>query len=287
MLPFRILRPRSALEVMALLDEYRGGARLLLGGTDLTVGLRHGIITAETVIDLKRVQDLPSGIEATDGVLRVGANVLMADLVSHPLVGKHFPALVEAASVVGSPQIRNRATLVGNICNASPAADTVPVLVVYGAEVHILGPGGTRAVPVVDFIVGNRKLDLGTDEFVDCVRLPLPDAPFGAAFDRITRRRGVDLATVNMCCGIGPDGKAKLAIGAASPRPLLIPDQDGIFSDETAGPADREAALEALVSQAAPISDVRASAEYRRFMLKVLGRRTQRKARERYDALAG
>jgi len=278
---FEYHRPSSLSEAAALLERHGTDARLLAGGTDLTVGLRHHLIAPKVVIDLKRINDIAAGIEITDGSLRISAKTTMAKLVRNALVQHHFPALVESADVVGSPQIRNRATLIGNICNASPAADTVPVLCVYGASVIVYGKGGEREVPVVDFIQGNRKIDLQRGELVVAVKLPIPKTAFGAAFDRVTRRRGVDLATVNLCCGIGPSGRAVLALGAVSPRPLLLEDADGAFSNIDAAAAERMAGLDGLVGQAAPISDVRASADYRRAMLKVLAERTLARAQDR------
>ena len=158
----------------------------------------------------------------------------LSEIEAHDIVRIRLPALAEAAAVVGSLQIRNRATLVGNVCNASPAADTVPVLAVYGAFVRMRGPGGERSLPVVDFIEGNRQTALTAGELVTAVSIPLPDCPFGAAFARITRRRGVDLATVNLCCGIDAAGVTRFAFGAVSARPLLLQDADGILADTSA-----------------------------------------------------
>ena len=281
MQPFDYFRPRSLSEATTLLSDFGSAARLLAGGTDLTVGLRHQLISPKVVVDLKRIAEFAAGIAVAEGGLFVPATVTMAKLVGNTLVRQHFSALVEAAAVVGSPQIRNRATLVGNICNASPAADTVPALVVYGASVVIHGKGAAREVPVIDFIQGNRRINLQPGELVVAVRLPIPQGPFGAAFGRITRRRGVDLATTAVCCGIGPSGKAMLALGAVSPRPLLVEDKDGVFSNPDMAVAERMARLDGIVGHAAPISDVRATAGYRRAMLKVLAGRTFDRARQR------
>lgn len=280
MLPFAYHRPKRLTDVIALLSSLPGGARLLAGGTDLTVGLRHGSTEARDVIDLKRVADLQADIAVSATEIRVCATVTMTRLVEHPVVARVFPALAEAAVVVGSRQIRNRATLAGNICNASPAADTVPVLALLDASVHILGPDGARAVPVVDFVQGNRKIDLRAGELVTAVVLPIPEAPQGAAFDRITRRRGVDLATVNLCCRIDAAGRLRLAFGAAAPRPLVVDDTEDMV-DRAGSASEEAAALDALLGIATPISDVRATAAYRMAMLRVLAERTLARARER------
>src|SRR5208282_5334040 len=222
MQPFNYVKPTRLREVIGLLKEHGASVRLLAGGTDLTVGLRQGEIAPRMVIDVKRTVDLPPTISQADGWLTISATAVLSDVLRHEAVRLHFPALAESASVVGSIQIRNRATLVGNICNASPAADTVPVLVVHGAVVNVVGPGGERRLPVVDFIQGNRRTALATGELATSVSIPFPNQPFGAAFARITRRRGVDLATVNLCCGIDSAGLTTFGFGAVSPRPLLL-----------------------------------------------------------------
>ena len=281
MRPFRWVRPTSLQEVIGFLEEHGAAAVLLAGGTDLIVGLRDGKIAPRVIIDVKRTSDLPPIITEADGWLTISATVALSDVESHETVRFHFPALAEAAAVVGSIQIRNRATLVGNVCNASPAADTVPVLAVYGAFVKVLGPGGERRLPIVDFIQGNRRTALAAGELATAVSIPFPNQPFGAAFARITRRRGVDLATVNLCCGIDNAGVTTFAFGAVSPRPLLLRDAGGALADPFAAAEAKAIALDALISKASPITDVRASAQYRLAMLRVLAKRAQRRAAER------
>jgi len=280
-LPFRCIRPTRVEEVIDLLEQHGEAAALLAGGTDLVVALRDRKIVPRVVIDLKRTNDLPPVISAVDGWLTIGATVPLSEIESHEIVRLRFPALAEAAAVVGSIQIRNRATLVGNICNASPAADTVPVLAVYGTVVKVLGPAGERHLPVVDFIKGNRRTALAPGEIVTAVSIPLPKQPFGAAFARMTRRRGVDLATVNLCCGVNHAGVTTFAFGAVSARPLLVRDAEGILADPRAAADAKANALDCLIAKASPITDVRASAEYRRAMLRVLAQRVQRRAGER------
>ncbi|MFJ6453952.1 FAD binding domain-containing protein [Paenarthrobacter sp. NPDC091669] len=282
MQPFAYARPGSIAETVDLLSAHPE-ARLLAGGTDLTVGLRDGRITPPLVVDLKRIEDLPPVIEATGSQVRVSATAQLTDLVADKAVQKHFPALVEAADVVGSIQIRNRATLAGNICNASPAADTVPALAVYGAAVVVAGPDGEREMPVVDFIQGNRRTALGPGEFVIAVVLPIPQEPPGVAFARMTRRRGVDLATINLCCRVDRSGAVSYAFGAVSPKPLLVC-EPGVLTDPESTPEQKERALAVLVAHAKPITDVRASASYRLAMVNVLGRRTLKIAVQRLNA---
>jgi CO/xanthine dehydrogenase FAD-binding subunit len=279
--PFRYLRPTRLQEVIDLLEEHGTAARLLAGGTDLTVDLHYGKSTPPVVIDIKRAADLSPFITEADGWLTISATVPLSDIERHKSVRRYFPALAEAAAVVGSVQIRNRATLVGNVCNASPAADTVPVLAVYGATTKVLGRSGERSMPLVDFIQGNRRTALAVGELVTAVSLPFPKEPFGSAFARVTRRYGVDLATVNLCCGVDRSRVTTFAFGAVSPRPVVLRDSEGVLADPSAAAAAKSVVLDALISRTSPITDVRASAEYRLAMLKVLAQRTQRRAAER------
>jgi CO/xanthine dehydrogenase FAD-binding subunit len=276
---FAYAAPRTLAETFDLLGE-QPGARLLGGGTDLLVGLRKRTIAAPVVVDLKRVVELDAGVEVAGDVIRIGALATMTDVGGHPAVVDRFPALVEAASVVGSIQIRNRATLAGNLCNASPAADTAPPLLVADARVELVGPRGDRTLPLDEFVLGPRRTALAPGELVRSVVVPLPPHPVGSAFGRITRRRGVDLATVNLACSVGPDGAVRFAYGAVGPRPFLATDPSGdlVHADD---PAVVDERLRTLAARATPVTNVRASRAYREAMLLVLSRRALETARAR------
>ena len=150
---FAYERPATLAEAVALLDAHGPDARVLAGGTDLVIRLRDGSARPRVVIDVKRIAELSPEIREHDGIVTIGATTVMTDLAESKLVRRLFEALAEAAAVVGSVQIRNRATLAGNICNASPAADTAPPLLVYGAVVVAAGPQGTRRIPISEFFV--------------------------------------------------------------------------------------------------------------------------------------
>ena len=270
---FSYVRPTTVDETVALLDEYGTDAKLLAGGTDLLVNLRSHRMLPRLIIDVKRVAELTTGIEEADGALRFSATASMTDVIGDERVRRYYPALVEAAAVVGSIQIRNRATLAGNVCNASPAADTVPALLVYGAEVTVMGRSGTRHVLLDDFLVGPGETVLEVGEIVTAISLPIPSRPAGATFGRVTRRRGVDLATISLCCLVDSDGTTTFAYGAVAPRPFLVRDHSGLLADRGADERARAATLREMIGHASPITDVRASAEYRQAMLDVMSRR--------------
>jgi CO/xanthine dehydrogenase FAD-binding subunit len=271
-------RPTSRADALAVLAEGGGRARALVGGTDLLVGLRHHHDVADVLVDLKGVTDLPEPVVVTDDAVLVGPTYTMGELVTHPVVGAWFPALVEAALTVGSVGIRNRASLIGNSCNASPAADTAPPLLVHGARVTISSLDGDRTASLDEFFLGPRRTLCGPGELVTRLELPRPAAGSSSAFRRLTRRRGVDLATVSVAASVDAEGRLVAAMGAVGPRPLRS------MSDGPVDFADTAAlgrAVDQLVSVATPITDVRGSAEYRLATLRVLTRRAVLAAADR------
>ncbi|WP_030661673.1 FAD binding domain-containing protein [Streptomyces cellulosae] len=266
----RYHRPTSKADALAVLAAEGDRARPLVGGTDLLVGLRHSTIAPTWIVDLKGITDLPEPITLTEDGIRIGPTMTLGELVAHLDVRRSFPALSEAALTVGSVAIRNRASLVGNLCNASPAADTVPALLVLGAVVTIESVDGARTVSLADFFLGPRRTQCHASALVTRIDLPWPPAGTGSAFQRLTRRRGVDLGTVSVAAAVSSDGRMSLGLGAVGPKPLMA---------EVAEPVDLtdepqlERVLDQLLNVAAPITDVRASREYREAMLRVLGKR--------------
>jgi CO/xanthine dehydrogenase FAD-binding subunit len=265
---FEYARPESLDELFALMRAHGASARFLAGGTDLLVRIKKGHQLPSVIIDLKRVTELHDGITTFDGGVRIGARAILTDVIAHPSVRQHFPALVEAATVVGSVQIRNRATLAGNLCNASPAADTAPALLAYAARVNLVSATGQRHVPLDEFLAGPGRTVLAQGEIVESIDVPLATERTGSAFERLTRRRGVDLAIVNLCCVVRESGDARFAFGAVGPRAFLVTSR-------------QDAPIEEALTGASPISDLRGSDAYRAAMLRVLARRALKTALER------
>jgi CO/xanthine dehydrogenase FAD-binding subunit len=281
---FSYVRPRSIEEVVSILAEHGSDARLLAGGTDLLVRLRSGHIRPSIVVDVKRVAGLTADVTEQPGIVRIGARAVMTDLIANEHIRAHYPALVQAAAVVGSVQIRNRATVAGNVCNASPAADTAPALLAYGGSANLVGPDGRRNVALADFFTGPGRTVLNRGELVESIDLPIPSEPTGGAFGRVTRRWGVDLATINLVIVVTARGEARCAFGAVAPRPILIVDRTGVLASRSTDPSARRAAWTRLLTSTSPISDVRGARDYREAMLEVMSERTWVTAMDRLDA---
>jgi carbon-monoxide dehydrogenase medium subunit len=284
---FSYERPTSLGDAIALLAAHGPAARPLAGGTDLIIRLRDGSVRPDVVVDVKRVAEIDGSIRQDGDRLVIGARATMTDILADERVRRHFAALAEAAAVVGSVQIRNRATLAGNLCNASPAADTAPALLVFDAVVVAVGPAGERRIPLDSFFVRSGVTTLEPTELVTAIELPLPGERRGSVHVRRTRRRGHDLASVTLACGVGRDGVTQLAYGSVGPRPVLAIDPSGLLADPATPAAERERVLDGLLSAAAPSpTSMRASPEYRLAMLRVLALRAIETARGRLDGAA-
>jgi CO/xanthine dehydrogenase FAD-binding subunit len=271
---FSYERPARLDDAVGLLAEHGPDARLLAGGTDLIIRLRDGSLRPRIVVDVKQIAELDGRIDDRDGVLAIGARTTMTDIASDERIRRDYRALAEAAAVVGAVQIRNRATLAGNICNASPAADTAPALLAYGARVIAQGHAGTRTIPIDEFFVRSGVTTLAQGEIVQSIELPSPTNPRGAVHLRRTRRRGHDLASVTLACTVDAEGVTRLSYGSLGPRPLLVVDETGVLADPAAPDLAKRQRLEALFVGASPsAASMRASPDYRVAMLHVLGLR--------------
>jgi carbon-monoxide dehydrogenase medium subunit len=274
MRPFSYARPTSLDEAIRLLAASGPAAAVLAGGTDLIIGLRDGSLRPDVVVDVKGIPELDAGIHVDGDRLVIGALAVAEDIARHPLVRRDFIALAEAAAVLGSVQIRNRATLAGNICNASPAADSSPALLVYAATVVIAGPAGERRVALDHFFRGPGAHVLEGGELVRSIELPLPVTRRGASHARRTRRRGHDLASVTLACLVQDDGQVRLSYGSVGPRAFVVDDPSGVLGDPASSLQARTAALEPLLRDAVPSSrSLRSGPAYRLAMLRVLALR--------------
>ncbi len=272
---FEVHRPGSLEEAISILDRHRGDARPIAGGTDLVLAIRSGALRVGHVVDITRIPELGI-IEHLDDRLVVGAAVTISELLEDPVVRERLPALWEAMYWLGSPQIRNVATLVGNICNASPAADTAPPLLVYEAVVRAVGPEGERRIPIGEFFVHVKRNALAPGEMAAYVEIPLKEG-FLSRFRKIGKRRAEVLSIVSAAVGFGlADGRlegVRIALGSVAPTPMRARKAEKILEGKEPSPDLIEEAAAAAREETRPITDVRASAEYRREMSFVLVRR--------------
>ncbi|MBB3041764.1 FAD binding domain-containing protein [Nocardioides soli] len=278
--------PGSVDDALRVLSE-RPHAHLLAGGTDLLNDLRHGLIEPGDVVDLAGVAELGGLDEAPDGV-RIGATVTMRELLAAPL-GDRLRALREAADLLGGRQIQAAATVGGNLCQGSPAAEVATALLAHGALVDVAGPRGRRTMPVAELFAGPRRTTLAPEEILVAIRVGVADAGWSSAYRRIDLRRSVDIAIVSASAALDIDAgvvrSARVAVGAARPVPFLVPEAaaalEGVaVGDEAALAAATGRAAEAARSASSPITDVRAGAEYRRAMVGVVVERAVRAAVE-------
>ena len=280
--------PTTVAEAVQLLANASGVARVLAGGTDLLVQLRSGILKPDLIVDTKRIPELRT-ITTEGGGYRIGASVSGAEAGEHDGLSKDWPGVVEAVELIGSTQIQGRASFVGNLCNASPAADSVPALVAAGATVVIAGPNGEREVPVEDVPTAPGRTSLARGEMVVAVKLPPKPARTGDAYLRFIPRTEMDIAVVGagVCVTLGEDGActaAKVSLGAVAPTVLVVPDAAAAL---VGGRLD-DAALAALDAAARaackPIDDKRGTIEYRTKVAGVLARRAAATAFKRAGA---
>jgi CO/xanthine dehydrogenase FAD-binding subunit len=277
----RYHRPTSTAEAVEALAGEAGTSRILVGGTDLLVAVRHKKVEPTLLVDIKSVQDLVAPLTVDDEGITFGPTVTMSEVVAHPVVREWFPALVESAVLVGSVAIRNRATLNAHSANGSPAADTSPPLVALDASVTITSVAGERTVPLRQFFLGPRKTLCGPGEMVTSMRVPRPAPGSSSAFERMTRRRGVDLATCSVAAVVAEDGTMTVGLGALGPTTLL---GGPVAPVDLSSPTETQRAVDELLAVMTPIGDVRAGKPYRTAMARVLTRRALFRAAARRTA---
>ena len=278
---FELVLPRDIDEALRVLSERGSEAKLLAGGTDLLPQLKNGMLKPAWVIDLSGVERVRALRAETNG-LRIGAAVTARTLERDAAAQKTYTSLAESGALVGSVQVRNLATLGGNLCNAAPSADMAPPLLALDAEAVIAGPKGERRLPFTDFFTGVRSTVLGVDEILLEIFVPAPKARSGGHYLRHTPRRELDIAVVGVASQLtlsnGTCAKARIALAAVAPVPLRARAAEQALEGKPVTPETIERAAELAVEAAKPISDQRGSADYRRHLVRVLTRRTLRTA---------
>jgi aerobic carbon-monoxide dehydrogenase medium subunit len=274
---FEYIEPSSIAETVALLARYGDRARVLAGGTDVLTALKEGWEHPEWIISLGRISDLATiRYDEREG-LRIGALATVRSAETSPTVRSHYPALAAAAGTLASVQIRNLATVAGNLCRAAPSADMAPILVALQADVRLVGPTGERIVALGSFFIGPGRTVLSRDELLTEIRVPPPSPGAGAAYTKHSPRRAMDLAVVGVAVAMTLDGPlcrdARIVLGAVAPTPLRARLAEQSLIGQKATPALAEQVGRLAASEAQPISDVRGSAGYRRAMVALLTKR--------------
>jgi aerobic carbon-monoxide dehydrogenase medium subunit len=275
---FEYFLPKSAKEAAVLLQKHPD-AVVLAGGSDLLVRMKGRVQEPSAMIDIKGIPKAGDLTFTAKSGLSIGPAVSMRQVERSQDVVTLYPALAQGAAFVGSIQIRNRATVVGNICNASPSADTAPGVIVHGGKVRIVGPGGRRTMKVEEFVKGPGKTDLRRGEFVTGIQIPTPAPRTGSAYVRHTPRMAMDIAVVGVGVQItlAPKGDlcqdVRIVLGAVAPVPMRAVQAEAILRGQQLTTALIEQAAVTAAAEARPISDVRASADFRRELVRSLTRR--------------
>ncbi len=277
--------PGSVDEAVALLADANGAARVLAGGTDLLVQLRLGLVSPDVVVDIKNIAET-KGITADGGGFCIGATVPGAELGENAELKAAYPGVVEGAELIGSTQVQGRATMAGNLCNASPAADSVPALIAAGATCTVAGPNGQREVPVGDIPTGPGTTSLANGEFIVNIKLPARSANAGDAYLRMIPRTEMDIAIVGAGVNLVLDGSgtctaATVVLGAVGPTTITVADAGAALVGTKVDDAALAAVAAAASAAATPIDDKRGTAEYRTKVAGVMASRAAAIAAER------
>ena len=282
---FELAVPGSVDECLQILAKRGPDTKVVAGGTDLLPQLKNGVLKPGWVVDLSAVAELRAISDAPDGGLRIGASVTARELELDARVRSRFAALAESAAMVGSVQVRNLATLGGNLCNAAPSADMAPPLLALDAEAVIAGPSGQRRVPMASFFLGVRRTVLAPGELLLEIVVPGQGAQSGGNYLRHTPRRELDIAVVGVASQVTLTGgkctTARIALAAVAPVPLRATDAEQALVGQPLTPQQIERAAELASGAARPIDDHRGSIEFRNHLVRVLTRRTLTTALQR------
>jgi carbon-monoxide dehydrogenase medium subunit len=266
--------PSTLDHASGLLQSYRDKGKVLAGGTDLLLQMNLPSDSDTILVSLRELAELRQLREASEGGLFIGAMVRHAEVAQSSLVDRHFPALAKASSLVGSPSIRNQATIGGNICNASPSADTAPPLLAYDGKAVIVTPEGEKVIDLEGFFTGPSTTVLRTGEVLKGFLLT-PRPGWVSAYEKIGLRKAMEIAIVNVCVALAIDEKrncsdVRIALGAVAPTPIRAKKAERILRHQKITADLIQTCAEAAVKETKPISDIRASADYRKKMVHFL-----------------
>ena len=274
---FEYLKPGTLREAVRTLGRYGTRASVLAGGTDLVGLMSDGMAGPEVVVDIKGLRGLDR-IEFKEGVLSIGALVTFSELRDSPIIARKFPVIREMTGWLASVGIRNRATMVGNLCSAVPCCDSGAVLLVYDAVVEVAGPKGKRKVPLGDWFLGPRKTVLRRGEIATGVTVPWPKRKHGACFVKLRRYEGEDLAQASVTVLALAGNHYRISFGSVAPRPVAAGRIEGLLDGQPLSDDLMRQAVALVPEEIAPITDIRATKEYRAHMVGVMLERGLRAA---------
>ncbi len=277
--------PAGLDEACSLIADEPGAARVLAGGTDVLVQMHSDLVDPALIVDVKGIAEMRAITEA-NGEWQVGAAVTGKELMDHPRFGAAWPGIMDGVRLIGSLQVRGRATMGGNLCNASPAADSVPPLIAARATVTIAGPSGRRTAPVEDIVTGPGQTSLSRGEIVVSFNLPARKPRSGDAYLRFTPRTEMDIAVVGAAVNLTLDQNgvctdACVSLGAVAPRPLVVEPAARALVGTSVDEDAKEALSQAASAACRPINDKRGTIEFRKEVAGVLAGRAAEIARER------
>jgi CO/xanthine dehydrogenase FAD-binding subunit len=276
---FDYVKPASLAEASRFLAEHAGEARPFMGGTDVFVRIRDGVWKEKFIVDVKGLDGMNNIAFDPAAGLTIGASVNMNRVIASPEVSEHYPLLAEAAHTVASYQLRTRATIVGNVCNASPAGDTIGACLVLGGILRVHGVDGTREEPLSTFFLGPGQSGLKSGDIATAVTFPVPPKDYAAKYLKLGRNAIGDLAIVGVTALGYPDSSApsgyrfRLALASVAPVPLVPTQAEMILAEKPITEATIAEAAQAAMDACTPIDDVRGSARYRKLMVRNLTRR--------------
>ena len=281
---FEYLEARTVRQAISMLERHGEKARIVAGSTDFLVRWRLGAWEPDYVVNIQRVASLGRLTYSRRTGLRMGALTTIGALETSPIVRQHYPALAAAAAAFAGVQVRNLATVGGNICNASPAGDTLPALLAFEAECRIVGPGGERFMPLEQFFQGPGQTALQQSEILAEIRLPPTSANTGSLYIKHSPRGAMDIATVGVASVVTLQrggrvcAEARIALGAVAPTPIRVHDAAALLRGQTITPDLIDAAAGKAQAAARPIDDVRGTAAHRKEIVRVLAQRTLERA---------
>ena len=279
---FEYFKPKTWEETVSLIDKLGNNAKILAGGTDMLVKIKDGIEKPDTIIDIKNIKNIDK-IKLNNDKISIGAGVTFSQIINSPLIKSELYLLWESARTVASTGIRNRATITGNICSAVPSLDSGPPLLIYNANINLLSINGKRTVSISDWFKGPKKTDIQQGEVVTDIEIPVPSKPNGTCYIKLGRYSGEDLAQVSVGVMICDNYSYKIAYGAVGPIPKRISKIEEMLNGKNLSDELLNKTKKIIDQEISPITDIRASKEYRLYMASIMLERALKIANKRFN----